>query len=137
MRKPTATLNRKPSEEKQTLGDFSLCLDGVSTVFKCVTLELPWRGNRRNVSCIPPKVYPVVPRTSKKFGKHYLITGVPNRSYILFHPATFFYQLRGCIILGESYSDINKDGTLDILNTRKTLDRLLKLAPEGFELLIK
>ena len=38
--------------------------------FICFTIELPWRENRRNVSCIPEGRYELQPRISKKFGNY-------------------------------------------------------------------
>ena len=64
----------------------------------CYTIELPWKKNRRGISCIPAGKYELKKRFSKKFGWHLLITNVPQRSYILFHPANDALQeLRGCI----------------------------------------
>lgn len=62
------------------------------------TLELPWRNNQRNISCIPEGIYPIVARQSAKYGHHVHVTQVPNRDYILLHPANDASQeLRGCI----------------------------------------
>ena len=47
--------------------------------------EPPWRGNRRNRSCIPAGEYDVVPHVSPRFGRCLLVTGVPERSHILIH----------------------------------------------------
>jgi hypothetical protein len=71
----------------------------------CRTLELPWRNNRRQVSCIPPGRYRCVMRSSSKFGRVYQALGVPDRSGILFHSANlagdvrlgWSSQLQGCI----------------------------------------
>jgi len=64
----------------------------------CYTIELPWLDNARRVSCIPAGTYSVEKRFSLKFGKHLLVTGVPNRDLILFHPANdALKELNGCI----------------------------------------
>ena len=64
----------------------------------CRCLELPWRDNLRNVSCIPEGVYPLVKRYSARFGWHIMVKNVPGRSFILFHPANdALRELRGCI----------------------------------------
>ena len=91
----------------------------------CVTLELPWRDNAPQVSCIPEGSYDVAARHTDKFGLHYHVQNVPGREWILFHPATFTSQLRGCIIPGEYLKDLNADGIHDITLTRRTLDRML------------
>ena len=64
----------------------------------CHTIELPWRNNCVNISCIPPGTYPVKERYSPKFKWHLHVQQVPGRSLILFHPANnAMFELQGCI----------------------------------------
>ncbi|KVV15866.1 DUF5675 family protein [Flavobacterium sp. TMP13] len=64
----------------------------------CHTIELPWKANRPQISCIPEGEYFIVKRYSTKFGWHLELVEVPNRSLILIHPANnAALQLRGCI----------------------------------------
>jgi hypothetical protein len=64
----------------------------------CNTIELPWLQNQRNVSCIPEGRYELRKRFIKKFGLHLLVVDVPDRSWILIHPANDAKtQLKGCI----------------------------------------
>jgi len=64
----------------------------------CYAIELPWRENVRNISCIPEGTYRLAKRYSKRFGWHILIRDVPMRSAILIHPANNAKkELRGCI----------------------------------------
>lgn len=64
----------------------------------CHTIELPWKNNEKRVSCIPEGKYLLRKRYSQKFKWHIEITGVPNRSLILFHPANHaLKELNGCI----------------------------------------
>lgn len=100
----------------------------------CITLELPWRDNAPQVSCIPEGIYEVQARQSEKFGHHYHVTGVPGREWILFHPGTYTSQLRGCIIPGQSLRDLNADGIPDITGTRKNLDNMLAALGARFRL---
>ena len=66
--------------------------------FLCHTIELPWKNNKRNISCIPEGRYEVVPRYSTHFKHHLLIKGVSERHLILFHPANdALNELEGCI----------------------------------------
>ena len=61
-------------------------------------IERPWLENRRNVSCIPEGKYPLKRRYSKRYGWHYLVDEVKNRSLILIHPANNALQeLQGCL----------------------------------------
>jgi hypothetical protein len=64
----------------------------------CNTIELPWLQNQRNVSCVPEGRYELRKRFIKKFGLHLLVVDVPDRSWILIHPANDAKtQLKGCI----------------------------------------
>lgn len=96
---PTARLQRTPSTNQGTFGVLTF---GTQTVR---TLELPWRDNRRQVSCIPPGSYRCSIVQSPKFGRVYHVTSVPGRSAILIHAANlagdaamgYTTQLQGCI----------------------------------------
>jgi len=69
------------------------------------TLELPWRDNLPQRSCIPPGVYTCAIVNSPKFGRVYGVQAVPGRSAVLIHPANFAgdatlgytTELHGCI----------------------------------------
>ncbi len=64
----------------------------------CSAIELPWRDNRTNVSCIPEGCYRLELYRSRKFGDCLAVKGVPGRSGILIHPANeAAIELRGCI----------------------------------------
>jgi len=71
--------------------------------FVCFTIELPWKENKQNSSCIPEGIYELRSRTSTKFHNHLEILDVPNRSYILIHPANWPKELHGCIGLGNGW----------------------------------
>jgi len=110
-------------------------------VFKCRTLELPWLDNQRNASCIPEGFYDVVPRTSTKYGNHLHITGVEGRSLVLLHwgnyagsinPKTGRSDIRGCVLVGEKFIDLDGDGIADITNSKNTFKKLMEAAPNGF-----
>ncbi len=81
----------------------------INNVFCCYTIELPWRNNQSNISCIPTGSYPLVERSTKKRGTHLLVKNVPNRSLILIHPANnALTQLLGCI---APVTNITGEGT--------------------------
>ena len=131
-----AYLNRVNESDKQTLGYLTL-YDGLEKVFECVTLELPWVANMKNVSCIPKGVYKVVPRCSPKYKNHFILEDVPNRSTILIHQGNFYTNTEGCILVGSRFGQINNDSLLDITASRRTLSKLLAVTEErGFELTI-
>ena len=118
--------------DKQTLG--RLIYDNK---FMCHTLELPWKDNQHNISCIPEGTYKVTRRISAKHGLHFEIHDVKNRSYILIHSANFVSQLRGCVAVGDGLKDINNDGLKDVINSKKTLEMLLEELPQEFDLVIR
>ncbi|WP_430928937.1 DUF5675 family protein [Polaribacter marinivivus] len=89
--------------------------------FFCFTIELPWRDNKRNISCIPEREYEIKTRFSKKFQHHLIVKDVKGRSFILFHPANDANkELLGCIAPVTYLSGIGK-GTY----SRNAMQRLL------------
>jgi len=128
---PTVCLIRKyyPS---YTQGALIALDDAGNILMHCITLELPWLDNAAGRSCIPEGIYPVEHRTSPKHGDHYLITGVPGRDLILFHPGNYVWQLQGCILPGSAFKQIDGDGIPDILNTRATLNHMLAIIGPRF-----
>lgn len=64
----------------------------------CNSIELPWRNNERNRSCIPEGNYTLQKRFSAKHQWHLQVTNVPGRSLILIHKGNnALKELRGCI----------------------------------------
>lgn len=67
-----------------------------------LTLELRWRGNERNISCVPYGPYVMDWTKSEVFGRYtYQLLDVPDRAGIRFHPANYATELKGCIALGN------------------------------------
>jgi hypothetical protein len=77
-----------------------LYLPGYYALRLC-TMEDDWHENMRGSSCIPAGIY-TLHRTV--FHKHnvetFEVTGVPNRSRILIHPANTEEDVEGCIGIG-------------------------------------
>jgi len=64
----------------------------------CGCIELPWKDNRRYISCIPEGRYRLIKRMHPRWGEQLAVGNVPNREGILFHPANHALQdLQGCI----------------------------------------
>jgi hypothetical protein len=131
-----AVLNRTHHESKQTRGRLEVFNADGKLIFSCFTLELPWKDNKRTVSCIPLGNYNVIPRTSAKYSNHLHVSNVPNRDLILIHHGNYHTDILGCILVGSAFSDINKDGFLDVTNSKVTMSRLMAAAPNGFALTI-
>ena len=109
------TLHRSYFEEG---ANGTLFIDGK---FFCFTIELPWRDNRRNISCISEGEYEIETRFSKKFQHHLIVKDVSGRSFILIHPANDAKkELLGCIAPVTYLSGIGK-GTY----SKNTMQRLL------------
>ncbi len=121
---------------KQTMGKaYVTDADGFS-MYDCWTLELPWRENQIKISCIPAGEYPVTKRWSRKFNQHFHIRDVEGRTYILIHPGNYYTDIQGCIVVGTDLTDINDDGLIDVTHSGDTMDELLELMPNKFNLTI-
>lgn len=92
----------------------STSVHGTEGILSCdnlllYTLELPWRDNTPNISCIPAAKYQVAPRRSPKFGDTYHVQDVPQRTHILIHAGNFAgdttqhlkSHVQGCILVGR------------------------------------
>lgn len=123
-------------ERDQTTGFATLHNAKGDTIMSFRTLELPWRNNIPEKSCIPKGTYKVVPRVSEKYGKHFHIFDVAGRSFILIHYGNFVSDSTGCILVGAQLRDLNKDGLLDVTDSKLTMTKLVNLLPEPFKLII-
>lgn len=106
-----------------------------SSNFSCYTIELPWNDNQRQISCIPPGIYPTVIRISPKYGRTYWVQNVTGRSYILIHSGNWGgYKLEngeniyrthtmGCILPGSKPGFLA--GQRAVLNSRITLRKFM------------
>ena len=124
------------STEKERLGVGSVIDERGNVVFTFCTLELPYRNNQRQISSIDLGKYRVRKRFSEKYGNHFELISVKNRDKILIHVANFVRELKGCIAVGSAHKDIDNDGTKDLINSRKTLNKLNSIMPYEFELII-
>lgn len=123
----------------QVIGTFSL-YDGNKLLMMCNSIELKNAFNQKQISCIPEGEYVCVYRESPKYPKHYHVLNVPGRDFILIHPANFAGSknpntgkpdLMGCIGLGNGYGDLNKDGIVELLNSTKTMKKLIDIVGKG------
>lgn len=130
-----AILFRRALEKKQTLGIFQV-FDEVEKIFECKTMELPWKENKINVSCIPPGSYWVVKHTSPKYDNCFWVLDVPGRTEILIHIGNYNMDTLGCILPGRQFSDINHDGLRDVTSSAKTMETLWNILPDKFKLKI-
>jgi len=120
---------------KQYIGNGFLLSDYDNLIeYEFRTLELPWKNNKSNISCIPKGSYKVVKRHSEKFKNHFHILDVENRDFILIHNANFYTELRGCIAIGSDLQYLNTDNEIDVVNSINTLKELYNRLPDSFYL---
>lgn len=114
---------REWQDINQTLGTCTIINQFTrKPVFSAMSLERGWQDNKRNISCIPKGEYKVVLEWSPRFKQNlWEIKGVPNRSECKFHASNYWFQLNGCIALGRSLVDINRDGYNDVTSSRSTM----------------
>jgi len=94
------TLTRTEQNEYRTIGE----LRNEFGSLICYTVELGWRNNKRNVSCIPNGEYIIRRHTSPRFGTCIKVfdkdgkSEVQGRAQILFHLGNFVnYQFNGVV----------------------------------------
>lgn len=125
------------SYKTHTAGYLSVLLDKVQLVRVC-SIELPWLDNLNGVSCIPADTYPIVLEHSDRFGTElWEIKDVPGRSECKIHTVNFVQDLAGCVGVGESFKDINADGTFDLVKSRAALKRVHDAMADTRETIIK
>lgn len=86
-------LTRFDANEYGTLGRFE----------QWRTLEEEDQGNARNISSIPAGVYLCRRHQSPTFGETFIITGVPDRTLVLFHWGNTEEDTEGCVLVGKRF----------------------------------
>ncbi len=99
----------------------------VHTFIRC--LELEWRDNAPQVSCIPPGEYQLKWTLSNRFKRHtWQIMDVPDRSGIRIHSGNYagakLSDSLGCPLPCMQWSDINHDGVVDGVRSKEALAKL-------------
>ena len=93
-----------------------------------VTLELPWRENEQRVSSIPAGVYVCNRVQSPRFGNTFEVTGVPNRSKILFHGGNSTEDTLGCILTGTTFDPVGgMNGKNGVTGSKMAWDELMDM----------
>jgi len=123
-------LNRLISNGSYTVGYIVIKLnDKKETLY---TLELPYKNNERNISCIPKGLYALSVYSSPKFQTALKIHDVLNRSGILIHPLNTLKETKGCIGLGLRMTMRNKKFAqeenkleVEIRDSRKAVNLLI------------
>ena len=119
-------LHRLPSTPNAQLGILL-----VPNLRPIVTLEPPWKNNQRNISCVPTGAYELSLHNSSRFGRCFILDGVPNRDGILIHSGNTRKDTEGCILVGYKFGYIL--GEEAVLNSKEALNQIfgeLKLVTE-------
>ena len=127
-------LTRIDESEKQTIGVLYLLNYNDNIITDFDSLELPYKENKQDISCIPNGNYKCVKRNSSKFGNHLHILNVPNREYILIHKGNYHTDILGCILIGTDLKDINNDGEIDVIRSRDAMESLMSYVEDEIDL---
>lgn len=112
--------------EDCTLG--VVLLDGVPL---CVSLELPWKGNKVDVSCIPEGMYKCGVSHSPNLG--YItpeLLNVHGRTHIRVHVGNFVEDILGCVAVGSEFAEVN--GKKYVSESRIAFNKL-KMETDNFK----
>lgn len=127
-------LERYSHEEKQTIGNLYLVDEYNHIIRKWHSLELPDKNNKRRVSRIPSGHYIAKKHNSPKFGNCLWLQNVKGRSEILIHAGNFYTDILGCILIGKDLSDINKDGVIDVVSSRTSVNELMSMIGDSIQI---
>ena len=105
------TLTREPEQTAIVGTKGCLKIQGQDHWFS--TLELDWKDNQRDISCIPDgRTYKIIPRTFGDYFKAYKrrwghnhsieIADVPDRTNVLIHTGNDVGDTRGCVLIGNA-----------------------------------
>lgn len=122
----TADLCRTFKNDKQTLGQIDVVDSDHLVFFTCFSLELPDLNNEVRKSCIPDGTYKLTLENHPKFGWCYRVHDVPGRTGVLIHAGTNFTHTLGCVLPSMDQKDLNADGELDNISSKKALSELVK-----------
>jgi len=118
---------------KETLSSFYLFEDETCTklLMNGKGLEPPDLNNAKGKSCIMEDTYTAwVELTSPKHKyPHIRLEDKHGRESVLWHGGNYYTDSEACYLPGSTFGDRNKDGVLDVLDSRKTLDTLIQLLP--------
>lgn len=126
---PTVTLERIAHLDYGTLGQLRI------GDFACWTLELPWRDNEPNVSCIPEGTYEVAPDLEGRWTGYPELQDVPGRTEIIIHPANEVGEIQGCIAPGMTR--FLTDSAVRVGQSRLAYNALVHRAGKRFTLEVR
>lgn len=121
-------LQRFWESHNQSTGVLYVIDENRQPIFMAICIERGDRNNERNVSNVPPGIYPLVLEASPRFKMDlWELKDVPNRAECKIHASNYWDQLNGCIAPGEKLKDLDKDGFYDVTNSRNTVAEFHKI----------
>ena len=98
----------------------------------CLTVELPWRDNKPDISCIPVGEYNCtkIGPTQKFPYQHFSINTVPDRANVRIHRGNWTSDTEGCVLVGRQF------GPHCVSLSQMALDDLISILPDTFTLTI-
>lgn len=135
-------ISRELNKAEPTKGLW-LVVDNLKVIYQCYSLELPWKDNKQNISCILTGGYKCTKEHSDEpegRGNYFRIHDVPGRTGVLAHKGNYaagvHVDTEGCILPGLYFKDINADGHIDIGGSTMAIEQLYALLPNEFMLYI-
>jgi hypothetical protein len=118
-----------------------MVIDSTVVEYFFKTLEPPNNGNIPFMSCINEGTYWMIKYHSPTKNEWvFLILDVPGREGVEMHVGNFAVGKKtdtdGCILPGMSFVDLNGDGTLDVADSKKAMDKLMSILPNKIKLII-
>lgn len=133
---PLLILQRRPFMPMlPTLGVMVFKPEPGKLLHVCSSIELPWRDNAKEVSCIPEGLYPLRWTRSKRFSDlrkkdvwMWEIQDVADRSGVRIHSGNYagvdLTHSEGCPLTCMEWKDINNDGVIDGARSGEALEAL-------------
>ncbi len=131
------------ANDKVTFGKMKF--DWLSEYPDIYTIELPWKNNQINISCIPQGLYNCIPHNSIDHPNTWRLLNVPNRESILIHIGNYATSYiknglekssdtKGCILPGFGLDE----ETPMVQNSTKAMKYLHKIiGTDNFSIEIK
>lgn len=120
-------------------GTFGTLEDADKNLPLALTLELPYKNNQKDISCIPVGEYTCTYENSPRLKRKCWKVNIATREGILFHPANLASELKGCIALGERWGKYMAN--LCLVSSRDAIGRFEEYIKEdektGFRLVIE
>ena len=113
------TIDRNDSTDQGTLGDATLHNVAGVLLWSAFSIELPWRDNAPEVSCVPPGSYIARVVPSGRFGYPvYQLVDVPNRTACELHDGNwagdvsmgYRSDVEGCTVFGTQAGQLAPPG---------------------------